>query len=150
MESLSGERLKHVADNDAEYVQPLDMIGELREDNQALVARMIEIHDQCEKANDIATASLLENWIDQAQRWVWFLFETARTGVPAEHESGLDAERSYIAEFRSLLGLSASIAWGMAALIGIGAIIMMLAGRSEDIITTGITSTGRARLLRRR
>jgi starvation-inducible DNA-binding protein len=47
MESLSGERLKHVANNDAEYVQPLDMIGELREDNQALVARMIEIHDQC-------------------------------------------------------------------------------------------------------
>jgi starvation-inducible DNA-binding protein len=83
MESLSGERLKHVADNDAEYVQPLDMIGELREDNQALVARMIEIHDQCEKANDIATASFLENWIDQAQRWVWFLFETARTGVAA-------------------------------------------------------------------
>ena len=83
MESLSGERLKHVAANDAEYVQPLDMIGELREDNQALVARMIEIHDQCEKANDIPTASLLENWIDQAQRWVWFLFETARTGVAA-------------------------------------------------------------------
>jgi starvation-inducible DNA-binding protein len=83
MESLSGERVKHVADHDAEYVQPLDMIGELREDNQALVSRMIEIHDQCEKANDFATASLLENWIDQAQRWVWFLFETARRGVAA-------------------------------------------------------------------
>lgn len=76
-------RLKHVTDNDAEYVEPLDMIGELREDNQALVTRMIEIHDQCDEANDVATASLLENWIDQAQRRVWFLFETSRTGAAA-------------------------------------------------------------------
>ena len=76
-------RLKHVADNDAGYVEPLDMISELREDNEALVARMIEIHDQCDEANDVATASLLENWIDQAQRRVWFLFETSRTGVAA-------------------------------------------------------------------
>lgn len=76
-------RLKHVADNDAEYVEPLDMIGELREDNQALVARMIEVHDLCEEVNDVATASLLENWIDQAQRRVWFLFETSRTAITA-------------------------------------------------------------------
>jgi len=76
-------RLKHVADNDAEYVEPLDMIGELREDNQALVARMIEIHDLCNEANDVATANLLENWIDQTQRRVWFLFETSRTAVAA-------------------------------------------------------------------
>ena len=75
-------RLKHVADNDAEYVEPLDMIGELREDNQALDARMIEIHDLCNEANDVATASLLENWIDQTQRRVWFLFETSRTQLP--------------------------------------------------------------------
>lgn len=76
-------RLKHVTDNDAEYVEPLDLIDELREDNQALVTRMIEIHDQCDEANDVATASLLENWIDQAQRRVWFLFETSRTGAAA-------------------------------------------------------------------
>ncbi len=76
-------RLKHVADNDAEYVEPLDMLAELREDNQALVSRMIEIHDLCEEANDVATASLLENWIDHAQRRIWFLFETSRTPVAA-------------------------------------------------------------------
>lgn len=76
-------RLKHVADNDAEFVEPQDMLGELREDNQALVARMIEIHDLCTDANDVATASLLENWIDQTQRRVWFLFETSRTAVAA-------------------------------------------------------------------
>lgn len=76
-------RLKRVADNDAEFVEPQDMLGELREDNQALVARMIEIHDLCTDANDVATASLLENWIDQTQRRVWFLFETSRTAVAA-------------------------------------------------------------------
>jgi len=74
-------RLKHVADNDAEYLGPLDMLGELREDNQALVARMIQIHDLCDEKNDVATASLLENWIDQTQRRVWFLFETSQTRV---------------------------------------------------------------------
>jgi starvation-inducible DNA-binding protein len=74
-------RLKHVADNDAEYVGPLDMLGELREDNQALVARMSQIHDLCDETNDVATASLLENWIDQTQRRVWFLFETSQTPV---------------------------------------------------------------------
>lgn len=74
-------RLKHIADNDAEYVEPLDMLGELREDNQALVARMIQIHGLCDEANDVATASVLENWIDQTQRRVWFLFETSRTAA---------------------------------------------------------------------
>jgi len=74
-------RLKHVADNDAEYVEASDMLGELREDNQALIARMVEIHDLCDEASDVATASFLENWIDQAQRRVWFLFETSRTRV---------------------------------------------------------------------
>jgi starvation-inducible DNA-binding protein len=74
-------RLKHFADNDAQYVESLDMLGELCEDNQALIARMMEIHDVCDEANDVATASLLENWIDQAQRRVWFLLETKRTGA---------------------------------------------------------------------
>ena len=71
-------RLTKVADNDADFVDPADMLGELREDNQALVARMIEIHDLCNEANDVATASLLETWIDETQRRVWFLFETTR------------------------------------------------------------------------
>jgi len=74
-------RLTHVADNDAEYVDALDVLGELREDNQALITRMLEIHDVCDESNDVATASFLENWIDQAQRRVWFLFETSRRGV---------------------------------------------------------------------
>jgi starvation-inducible DNA-binding protein len=76
-------RLKHVADNDAGYVDPQDMLSELREDNQALMGRMIEIHDLCGDANDVAAASVLENWIDETQRRVWFLFEAGRTGLTA-------------------------------------------------------------------
>ena len=74
-------RLKHIADNDAEYVDASDMLGELREDTRGLIARMVEIHSLCDEAGDVATASFLENWIDQAQRRVWSLFETSRTGV---------------------------------------------------------------------
>ena len=74
-------RLTHIADNDADYVDASDMLGELRVDTQALIARMVEIHGLCDEAGDVATASFLENWIDQAQRRVWFLFETSRTGA---------------------------------------------------------------------
>ena len=63
-------RLKHVADNDAEYVEPRDMLSELQDDNQAMIGRMIEIHDLCDEANDVATASVLETWIDETQRRV--------------------------------------------------------------------------------
>lgn len=73
--------LKHVADNDAEYVGPLDMLGELREDNEALVARMIQIHDHATRQTMLQLPALLENWIDQTQRRVWFLFETSQTRV---------------------------------------------------------------------
>lgn len=69
-------RLQHVADNDAEYVEPQDMLSELRKDNQALLGRMLEIHELCDEAKDVATASLLENWIDETQRRVWFRFES--------------------------------------------------------------------------
>jgi len=72
-------RLTQIADNDADYVEASDMLGELREDTEALIARMVEIHDLCDEAGDVATASFLENWIDQAQRRVWFLLETSRT-----------------------------------------------------------------------
>ena len=76
-------RLKHIADNDAVYVVPKDMLSELREDNQALIGRMIEVHDLCDEANDVATTSALETWIDESQRRVWFLFEASRTGLTA-------------------------------------------------------------------
>ncbi|WP_426016885.1 Dps family protein [Brevundimonas sp. DWR2-3-1b1] len=69
-----------VADNDADYVDPLDMLAELRDDNGELIARMREIHDLCDEHNDIATASLLENWIDESEKRVWFLFESGRRG----------------------------------------------------------------------
>jgi starvation-inducible DNA-binding protein len=71
-------RLQRFADNDADYVDPADMLSELREDERALVMRMRAVHSLCDDAGDVATASVLENWIDQAQRRVWFLFETTR------------------------------------------------------------------------
>jgi starvation-inducible DNA-binding protein len=73
-------RLQRIADNDADYVEPDDMLGELREDNKALVLRMKEIHNLCDDTGDVATASLLEVWIDETQRRTWFLFETTRRG----------------------------------------------------------------------
>jgi starvation-inducible DNA-binding protein len=71
-------RLQRLADNDAEYVDPADMLSELREDNKALVLSMRSAHDLCDEAGDVATTSLLENWIDEAQRRIWFLFEMTR------------------------------------------------------------------------
>jgi starvation-inducible DNA-binding protein len=73
-------RLQRILDNDAEYVTPLDMLAELRDDNKQLVARMRETHGVCDEHGDVATASLLENWIDEAERRVWFLFEAGRKG----------------------------------------------------------------------
>ena len=71
-------RLQRILDNDAEYVTPMDMLAELRDDNQQLTARMRETHDLCDEHGDVATASLLENWIDEAERRTWFLFESTR------------------------------------------------------------------------
>jgi starvation-inducible DNA-binding protein len=71
-------RLQRVLDNDAEYVTPLDMLAELREDNKQLVARLRETHDLCDEHGDVATTSLIENWIDEAERRTWFLFEASR------------------------------------------------------------------------
>jgi starvation-inducible DNA-binding protein len=73
-------RLQRVLDNEADYVTPLDMLAELREDNMELAARMRETHGLCDEHGDVATASLLENWIDEAERRVWFLFEASRRG----------------------------------------------------------------------
>ncbi|QKJ65399.1 Dps family protein [Deefgea piscis] len=73
-------RTQRVLDNDAEYVQPLDMLAELCDDSKNLVARMREAHSVCDEYNDTATASMLEEWIDQAERRTWFLFESSRRG----------------------------------------------------------------------
>lgn len=72
-------RLKRIDDNDAEYVDPADMLSELREDNKALAQRLLEAHGVCDDASDVATASLLEVWIDETERRVWFLFEATRS-----------------------------------------------------------------------
>src|ERR1700733_5710631 len=71
-------RIQRIKDNDAEYVAPNDMLAELREDNQTLAARLREVHDMVDEHRDIATASLIENWIDETERRTWFLFESSR------------------------------------------------------------------------
>src|SRR5438128_6635617 len=71
-------RTQRVLDNDAEYVEPLDMIAELAEDNKTLAARLRETHNVCDEHRDVATASLIEVWIDETERRTWFLFETTR------------------------------------------------------------------------
>lgn len=71
-------RLQRVSDNDADYVEPLDMLAELCEDNKTLAARFREAHDLCNEHRDIATASLIEVWIDETERRTWFLFEASR------------------------------------------------------------------------
>ena len=73
-------RMQRVLDNDAEYVEPSDMLAELREDNKALAARLREAHNVCEEYRDIATASLIEVWIDETERRTWFLYEAGRRG----------------------------------------------------------------------
>jgi len=73
-------RLQRLHDNDAEYVTPRDMLAELREDNKQLTASMREVHDLCDEHHDVATASLLEVWIDETERRTWFLFEACRMG----------------------------------------------------------------------
>lgn len=71
-------RTQRIKDNDAEYVEPKDMLAELREDNATLAARLREVHDVVDELRDIATASLIENWIDETERRTWFLFESGR------------------------------------------------------------------------
>src|SRR5437588_3899263 len=71
-------RLQRVKDNDADYVEPLDMLAELAEDNRTLAARLREAHNVCEEDRDVATTSLIEVWIDETERRAWFLFEATR------------------------------------------------------------------------
>jgi starvation-inducible DNA-binding protein len=88
-------RLQRIADNDADYVDAQDMLAELREDNRALVASMFEAHELCSEENDVATASLLENWIDEGQRRVWFLFEAGRTEQHQEEPPKPKAQKAH-------------------------------------------------------
>ena len=71
-------RLQRIQDNDADFVTPVDMLGELREDEKALALSLRSLHTLCDDHGDVATASLLENSIDQSQRRSWFLFESSR------------------------------------------------------------------------
>ena len=78
-------RLQRIDDNDAEYVEPSDMLAELMDDNMALVARLREAHGVCEDARDVATVSLIEVWIDEGERRTWFLFESGRRADSSGH-----------------------------------------------------------------
>ena len=71
-------RIQRVVDNDADYVEPLDMLAELAEDNRTLASRLRESHNVCDEHRDVATASLIEVWIDETERRAWFLFEATR------------------------------------------------------------------------
>jgi starvation-inducible DNA-binding protein len=69
-------RHQRVRDNNDEFVAPHDMLAELGADNQQLTRSLRAAHAVCDESNDVATASLIENWIDQTERRTWFLFET--------------------------------------------------------------------------
>ncbi len=71
-------RMQRIADNDAEYVEPQDMLAELKDDNIRLTSAMRQVHNTCDEYGDVATASLLEVWIDETERRSWFLYEAAR------------------------------------------------------------------------
>jgi starvation-inducible DNA-binding protein len=71
-------RLQRLADNDEKFVEAADMLKELHRDNKALVESMRAAHQVASKSDDYATTSLIEVWIDEAERRAWFLFETTR------------------------------------------------------------------------
>ena len=73
-------RAQRIADNDADYVTPLDMLAELRDDNLQLTAHLRAAHDVCDEHGDVGSTSLIELWIDEAERRTWFLFESSRAG----------------------------------------------------------------------
>jgi starvation-inducible DNA-binding protein len=78
-------RLQRIDDNDADYVEPSDMLAELRDDNMSLTERLREAHDVCDEARDVATVSLIEIWIDETERRTWFLFESNLRGDSSGH-----------------------------------------------------------------
>ena len=78
-------RTQRILDNDAEYVEPSDMLAELREDNKTLATRLRETHGVCDEHEDIASASFIEVWIDETERRTWFLFEASRPADTSGH-----------------------------------------------------------------
>jgi starvation-inducible DNA-binding protein len=78
-------RTQRILDNDADYVEPSDMLAELCEDNKTVAARLREAHNVCDEHRDIATASFIEVWIDETERRTWFLFEAGRPGDATGH-----------------------------------------------------------------
>jgi starvation-inducible DNA-binding protein len=78
-------RTQRILDNDADYVEPSDMLSELCDDNKTLVARLREAHNVCEDHKDIATTSLIEVYIDETERRTWFLFEASRPQDASGH-----------------------------------------------------------------
>ncbi len=78
-------RTQRILDNDANYVEPSDMLAELCEDNKTVAARPREAHKVCDEHRDIATASFIEVWIDETERRTWFLFEAGRPGDATGH-----------------------------------------------------------------
>lgn len=71
-------RLQQLSDNDADYVEPHDMLSELCEDNKALATRLRQAHEVCQEHQDYATTSLIENWLDETEERVWYLYEATR------------------------------------------------------------------------
>src|SRR5262245_48488489 len=78
-------RLQRIADNDADFVEPSDMLAELREDNRALTSGLRQAHSVCDERGDVASASLIENWIDETERRCWFLFEAGGRSDSSGH-----------------------------------------------------------------
>lgn len=69
---------QRIKDNNADFVHPHEMLAELKDDNSAVTNRLRALHELCDEHGDVATASLIENWIDESEQRVWFLFETIR------------------------------------------------------------------------
>ncbi|MEC6814594.1 Dps family protein [Photobacterium toruni] len=71
-------RMQRILDNDAEFVEPADMLAELCEDNKQLAAELRAAHILCDERNDFSSVSMIDNWIDETERRVWFLYESYR------------------------------------------------------------------------
>lgn len=78
-------KLQSISDNNADFVEPSDMLAELCQDNIKLISRMRAAHEVCAEYNDTATASLIEEWINQSEQRAWFLFETSRKSDSSGH-----------------------------------------------------------------
>lgn len=78
-------KMQRILDNDAAYVEPQDMLAELRDDNLTMTTRLREAHNVCDEHRDVGTASLIEVWIEESERRTWFLFEMSREGTPTGH-----------------------------------------------------------------